>query len=171
VKVGKQLTLLGFVSEMTFEGKDGNQFIARFPTKRSWSPKCRAGTTAIAASSGRKAIFLIPWDCRKVTEKEKQIKGKSALYSTWSGYEVDRVFKLHIPKGSEDLSRLGKVIKIEYTSDKWERRGDSPGKFHLYRHIYRRPQTLFVDRVDNPRTWAIKSGQGQTLVSARGLIG
>jgi hypothetical protein len=138
--------------------------VAKWPSKKSWSPKGKK-SAVLAASKSKKSVFLIPWRQVKIAK----LKAPSKIYELWSGYQSDQAFSINIPKTAEDLGRHGRVLRIDYTSDKWETPGDKSGRFHLYRHVYKRPPALFADK--RKTTFGIKAPKGRNLVSPRGLIG
>lgn len=156
---------LGFVAEIEFSSDDSD-YLVRFPQKKSWSIKGKRSTVLLALS--KRELIMIPWRARSV-KVSRYHKGAGKIYQLWSGYDIDRAFSLTIPKKKTDLDLLGRITRIEYTSDKLERRGDHQGKFHLYRHDFLKPPLIFANNNKNPSYWAIRSNK--TLVTSLGLVG
>ena len=158
------VTCLGFVSEIRYTDLNGDDYELNFRTKNSWNVKTGKDAYLMVAESS-KVISLLPWENTKVTTTPERYRSQKALYCDWSGYDQTEAFKVEIPRA--EPHQMGYITRIEYTSDKFERKGDRPGKFSLYRHTFKKRQKLYSNRAEN--IYAIVSKQ--TLVNYRGIIG
>lgn len=157
-------TCLGFVTEMRFVDKDGDEFDLSFKPKNSWSLTTGKNSYLMIAK-GKKEIILIPWKKPKNALVPSGGAAQKKLYSDWSGYDNTEAYRTNLPKAK--LLLIGRITGIEYTSDKFERKGDRPGKFNLWKHKFRVKQKLYANKANT--IFAIRSNK--TLFNYRGIIG
>ena len=141
---------------------DGDDYELTFKPKNSWSVKGEDSFLMFAESE--KVITIAPWKAKKTAIPRGATKQKS-LYCDWSGYEQNEAYKIDVPRVYPIL--IGHIQRIEYTSDKFDRRGDKAGKFNLYRHDFKKKQKLYSNKANTVYTIVSK----QTLVNYRGIIG
>jgi hypothetical protein len=156
------VSCLGFVSLIRYTDLNGDDFELSFKTKNSWSLSGQDSFLMVAESE--KVISIVPWKAQK-TPIPKGANKQKGLYCDWSGYEQSEAYKINLPRSYPIL--IGHITRIEYTSDKFDRRGDKAGKFNLYRHDFKRKQKLYSNRAETIYTITSK----QTLVNYRGIIG
>lgn len=124
-------TALGFVTAIRYkQGRE--EWELTFDKQKSWSRTNKKAVYVMLAKS-TKEILLIPWRPTKVNVPKGSAKQKR-LVKAWSNWEIENAFR--IPTTKTKLKRVGKITRIEYTSDKFERRGDKREEFHLYRHDF-----------------------------------
>lgn len=167
--VPKKLVFLGFAYEMVWQKPPGADLIKLFKLKTKM--QTGGGGFGLYSNASRTAIFFLPW--RQVSIDEIERGGGSGAYRLsrdWSGYPADIAIRFHIPDGARNLSKIGVLKAVDYTSDKLEKIGDYKGKYSLYTHRYKTPLNLYADRSNSPRAYGA-SLRGKRIVTSRGLIG
>lgn len=160
------VTCLGFVSEIRYTEKGtGNEYVLEFKSKNSWNTQT-GKDSFLMVTAAKHEIAIIPWSKVKRVEVPKGAKSRKAFYEDWAGYEQTEAFRLTVPKSKPAL--IGHITRIEYTSDKFERKGDKAGKFHLYRHVFRKKQKLYSNRVHT--VLAIVGPRSKSLLNYRGIV-
>ncbi len=157
-------TCLGFVSEIKYTDKKGDSYILEFKAKRTWNTQTGADSFVMIAR-GNKALIMIPWAKPRTAKMPARAAKQKQLYSDWTDYESQVAYQLTIPKVSAPL--VGHISQIEYMSDKFERSGDGPGKFHLYRHKFKTKQKFYTNKSNT--IFEIKSNK--KLLDYRGIVG
>lgn len=157
----RKVALLGFVTVLIWEDEDGNQAIARWPRIGTRSQRARLALTTNTTGT---AIYLLPWAGNvKRGSLPRGADGQKKRFQTWSEFRATEAFKITIKK--DTLFLCGKPLRLEYESDKWT------GKPTIYFHNFKKAGCkLYVNR-GNVETFGILQERGQTIVSARGIIG
>ncbi len=163
--VAKKIVLLGFVVEIIYEDKNGQQFMLSFPNKTNWTPGGDA--VALCSNGGGSAAYFLPWKTAKKVPMPNGYKTEKKLFNKWHDYEHNRAYNLSITE--KKLLHIGRVIRVQYFSDKFEAPSD-PAGWHRYQHDYTRPPKFYQDKETNPLLWGINE-TGRKLVTANGLIG
>lgn len=156
------VTCLGFVASIRYIDAKGDEYELTFKPKYNWSTSSKDSFLMVAESEH--VITVCPWNATKTAAPKRATKA-AAIYCDWSGYDTTEAYKIDIPRSVPYL--IGHILRIEYTSDKFDRRGDRPGKFQLYRHNFTNQKTkLYSNRAET--IFTIKSKR--KLLDYRGII-
>jgi len=152
--IGKELVFLGTVNRLDFSDDAPKAY------RQSW----KAGTTGLFCNHSGTAIYLLPMaTAREVKPPPGRAQGKK-MFAEWARRPADTAWKVKIPKGAEELKKLGYALSIIYTSNKWT------GKDQKYIHEFLTGPIVYADRRTNPRTWGILAVRGSQLVTTRGIV-
>lgn len=153
--LAKETVLLGHADRLEITGDDGASAAILFPE----------GSHALLSNADGNALYIVPLDRSAPSEVPKGRKGQIRLFKSWAKRPVDSAIRIKVPKGSEELHKIGYAARLFYTSDKWV---DTPRK---YVHDFTAAPTTYADRQKNPRTFGILATHGARLVTARGIVG
>ena len=147
-------TSLGFVTVLRYQ--QGNQeWELNFDNKSSWSTT-KKKAVYVMLSRNTSEILLARWNPKKTMVPRGAAKQKQ-LVKTWSDWDVAEAWELSIPK--KRLTGAGRITRIEYSSDKFDEKGDERGKFHLYRHNFKNVVPFSMSKQEDifkfkhPRLW------------------
>lgn len=153
-------TALGFVTMLRY--KQGNQeWELNFDNKSSWSTT-KKKTVYVMLTHNTSEILLVRWNPKKTNVPPGHSKQKQ-LVKTWSDWDVSEAWELDIPE--KRFSGAGRITRIEYSSDKFDEQGDKRGKFHLYRHDFKKVVPFSMTRQEE--TFKFKHSR---LWNSRGII-
>lgn len=169
MKVPQQLVFLGFAYELVWTDKDGRKKITLFKLQTSLAVKAKNVYGLFSNSTGT-TIFALPLKSLDIQNTNRKSTKGARLFEAWSDYDTDLSFRFDLPDSQASLKKIGKLEKVEYTSDKLERPGDSKGRFSLYTHKFKMPLDLWADRDWSPRVFGAKKGS-KKIVTSRGLVG
>lgn len=170
MKVPKNIVFLGFAYELVWRNLKLNERITLFKLKYSLDTPRSGNVAGLFSNSAGTALYVLPYKGVDIENIEDVPGHAAALSKRWAGYDADILMRLNVPSSATSLKKVGQLEKIEYTSDKLERSGDTKGRFSLYTHKYKKPIDLYADRVKNPRAFGAKLGT-KKIVTSRGLIG
>ena len=153
--LAKETVLLGHADRLEIEGDDGEAAAIVFP----------AFEYGLLSNESGNALYIVPLEGCAACPVPEGRKGQIRLFKAWSKRGVDSAIKVKVPKGAEELHKIGYAARLFYTSDKWV---DTPRK---YVHDFTKATTAYADRVTDPRTFGILATHGARLVTARGIVG
>jgi len=159
--------VLGFVKEIVWTDDD-HEHVIRWPNKTSYRSSNKAAV--LVCNKHRNALYVLPWERSKRRNLSSTKRKQKAVYSLWSGLQPDCEYQLWYPPRQETLFLVGRIQKIDYTSDKLTEPGDRPGDWHLYTHDFERPPKFYAARAKTPRVFGVLDEKGRKLVSSRGII-
>jgi len=154
-------TALGFVTLIRFVDSKGEEWEFTFPKKQSWGVSGSKNARVMLAKN-QKEIIVIGWK-PKITKMPRDGKLQKKLAHMWSHWHVQNAWELSIP--NVKLNKVGKITRIEYISDKFERSGDKRGKFNLYRHDFKKKVDFYSNKSET--VFQFKHPQ---LLSSRGIL-
>jgi hypothetical protein len=157
----KKVALLGFVSLLLWEDKEGSTVVRDWPSLRARS---KASRLALCSNARGTAIYLLPWAGNvKRAALPAGAGAEKKRFRLWSEFEEGEAFKITIRK--DTLYHIGRPLRLEYISDKWT------GKETRYFHNFKKRGCKLYTTRGEAESFGILHERGQQIVSARGIIG
>lgn len=151
-------TALGFASSIRYK-QGSTEWELAFNKQMSWKRNRRV---FVMLARDTTEILIVEWNSKKTAIPRRAQKQKQ-LVKSWNSWDVSNAWE--IPILNKTMCGSGRITRIEYTSDKFDRPTDKRGRFHLYRHDFVNvvPFSVSVDedmfKFKHPR-----------LLSSRGII-
>jgi hypothetical protein len=154
--VAKETIVLGYADALEIIGDDGERARVSFPAR----------SFALLSNHDGNALYIVPLaGGRAVEVPARGRKDGKKLFKKWSARGVDAAFSLKVPRGAEELKKIGYGVAILYTSDKWVSRA------RKYVHDFTGHPIVYADRTTAPRVFGVLAVRGARLVTARGIVG
>lgn len=153
--IAREAVMLGTADRLEIEGDDGEAAAIVFP----------AGEFALISNHDGNALYIVPLEKSEPADVPQGRKGGRKLFKLWAARPVEEATRIKVPKGAEELHKIGYAARLFYTSDKWVAHP------RRYVHDFTKAPTAYADRVKAPRTFGILATHGARLVTARGIVG
>lgn len=168
MKIKTDLVFLGFVRRIQY--KDFRQslntvsckFTEKIPTKTDKK------ILGLFVTSDAKTLYFIPWSRPVIMEVPKGLELHKKVFRRWANQPANQAINIWIPK-LKNLSHVGYIEEIEYTSDKFERAGDD-GKFNLYMHKFKTKPAIYVNCPLRPYMWGVADPDERKIMTYRGIV-
>lgn len=156
---------LGQVLDLELATGDGRVFVD------DWSGwHLLTNPSAFDNAPGRARLFLVPGELEDLDADElAELEGAEA-YERWHERDAERLGELEIPDGPARY-RQGRLIRMGYRSDKWNRRGEPVDYTHDFDAHGAHPPWLYTDAAElEASRFAVVVG-GSMTVTERGIDG
>lgn len=171
MKVKTDLVFLGFVRQIVWLDFDGSEHSERWKKGAFPANQTDRKKAGLFVTSDAKTLYFIPWASPKISKAPPGFELHKKAFERWANRPAKEQIRITIPANIKTLDHCGYLKEIEYTSDKFERAGDS-GEYNLYFHEYEtRPgPALYVNCPIRPYIWGVKDPSDRKLMTYRGLV-
>lgn len=151
----------GTVLDLQVEHRRKRELVTR------WKGWCMlVGENAMRAAPGRARLYLVKGKLEP-TGKARTKASALETYERWHQRAADKIGELDVP--DEITHKQGRVIRIGYRSDKWNRRGSMVDYDHSFLEDGHRAPWLYTDAASLSKSTAAVIVGGDMAITEGGI--